>query len=114
MDDIVLRATKERASGDAAVQVGEYVTLRVDSRIDVLLSLLRRVAGDLTPEQRLWLAIIERAIRDLYRSDLVLHSESAQQYIAGRRFDHDCEMAGIDAAWAREAIATIGDLDANR
>lgn len=58
------------------------------------------------PEQKLWLAVIKKAIQDLGN---VTHGQSAARFIASVDFEIACDFIGLGAESAREAIARIDE-----
>lgn len=67
-----------------------------------------------TIEQRIWFAVVERALRDAlgYGADLdkkdANFKENAQDFIASSAFDDACEIAGLCPHMVRRAFNRIG------
>jgi hypothetical protein len=71
-----------------------------------IIRLLKRCAPRSIPEERLWIAVIMRAVEDMGRKTT---TEAAQYFVNGTYFPEICEMAGLDVHFARGMIARIGE-----
>ncbi len=78
-----------------------------------VMRLIRGQVLEPTPEELLWLAVIEHAVKDAYcgsgRNEEL--RQEALEWIASENFDHTAAAAGLNAGWARAKILQIGTLE---
>lgn len=73
---------------------------------------LRGQLHDPTPEERLWLAVIEHAVRDAYsdRANSEMLREDALRWLDSEYFEWVAAALGLHPAWARDKIKRIQEI----
>lgn len=89
--------------------------LEVGRRKAAIGSVLRILRGQLhepEPEELLWFAVIEHAVRDAYSTsaDAARRRHDARLWIESEWFDGVAAAIGLHPAWARRKILQIGEL----
>lgn len=76
------------------------------------LRLLRGQIPDPSPEESLWLAVIEHAVRDAYSSKANSDKarEDARRWLESEYFDGVATAIGLHPGWARNKIRQIPDI----
>ena len=86
-----------------------------DARKFAIASAMRILRGQLSepaPEELLWLAVIEHAVRDAYSSTVKSDKlrEDAMHWIDSEDFDGVARAIGLNPRWARDKIHRIADI----
>ncbi|GAB4263707.1 MAG: hypothetical protein Kow0092_14820 [Deferrisomatales bacterium] len=86
---------------------------RRKAAISSAIRVLRSQLVDPTPEERLWFAVIEHAVRDAYsiRDNHEQLRADALRWIDSEYFDGVATAIGLHPRWAREKIKLIPTLD---
>jgi len=75
--------------------------------------ILRGQLSDPTPEERLWLAVIEQAVREAY-GDVQSEpgrSEEARSWLESEGFEEVAVALGLHPRWARDTIRKLEGID---
>ncbi len=78
--------------------------------------ILRGQISDPTPEERLWLAVIEQAVREAY-ADLPADEErraEARRWLDSEDFDEVATSLGLHPQWARDTIRKLDGIGETR
>ena len=90
-----------------------WPTRHQDQRVAAwALKILRRQIPEPSAEQRLWMAVIEKAVREAYGGGLDAGEprEDAQAWLASEAFGEVATLAGLHPRWAQQVIGTLGGL----
>ncbi|MDW7708888.1 MAG: hypothetical protein SCH98_00325 [Deferrisomatales bacterium] len=77
-----------------------------------VMRILRGQLSDPSPEAKLWLAVIEFAVRDAYSSTArsAEAREDARQWLRSDHFEGVATAIGLHPEWARQKILQIPDV----
>lgn len=80
--------------------------------IGSVLRLLRGQLQEPAPEELLWFAVIEHAVRDAYATsaEAEVRREEARQWIDSEFFEGVAAAIGLHPVWARQKIQQLGAL----
>jgi hypothetical protein len=75
--------------------------------------ILRGQLSDPTPEERLWLAVIEQAVREAYGAvqGEPGPSEEARKWLDSEEFEEVALALGLHPRWARDTIRKLEGID---